>query len=74
MDVKKLHKWHQTRQGLLVFGLVELLAGYLVGSRAIDTGSLIEYFLAIVFFVGALHNFVRLIGTLIHGNKAAKTR
>lgn len=74
MDVSKLHKWHQTKRGLLIFGLIELLAAYLIGSRAIDTGSLIEYFLTFVFLIGALHNFSRLIGTFIHGSKATKTR
>lgn len=74
MEIAKLHKWHQTKRGLAVFGLIELVAAYLLGSRALDTGSLIEYFLATVLFVGALHNFFRLIGRLIHGNKAAKTR
>jgi hypothetical protein len=74
MEIAKLHKWHQTKRGLFIFGLAELLAAYLIGSRALDTGSLIEYFLAVVLFIGALHNFSRLTGTLIHGNKAAKTR
>ncbi len=74
MDVSKLHKWHQTKRGLIIFGLIELLAAYLMGSRAIDTGSLIEYFLAVLFFVGAIHNFIRLVSKLIHGNQAAKTR
>ncbi len=74
MDISSLHKWHQTKRGLLIFGLIELLAAYLMGSRAIDTGSLIEYFLTLVFFIGAFHNFIRLVSKLIHGNQAAKTR
>jgi len=69
MDITKLHKWHQTKRGLLIFGLIELLAAYLMGSRAIDTGSLIEYGLAIVFFVGAIHNFAKLVSKLIHGTR-----
>ena len=70
-----IHGWHQTKQGHLVFGVVELLAAYLIVSRALDTGSLIEYTLAIIFFVGAIHNFIKLIGKFVHGNKkTARTR
>lgn len=69
-----LRGWHQTKQGHLVFGVVELLAAYLLGSRALDTGSLIEYAITITLFVGAIRNFVKLIGKIIHNDKAATTR
>ena len=67
MSLKQLKAWHDTKKGLMVFGVIELLAAYFMGSRAIDTGSLIEYFLTAVLFIGALHNFSRLISGLIHG-------
>jgi hypothetical protein len=72
--LKQLDKWHQTKLGLLVFGLAELAIAYGFASLAIDRGNLWWYLLALVFLVGSLQNFFKLIGTLINGNKAAKTR
>ena len=70
----KLHKWHQTKLGLLVFGLAELAVAYGFASLSIDRGNLWWYLLALIFLVGALQNLFKLIGTLINGYKAAKTR
>lgn len=68
--MKKLHKWHQTRVGLLVFGLVELAIVYGFASLAIDRGGLWWYLLALIFLIGALQNISKLIGTfLYHGRK-----
>ena len=59
--MKHLHTWHQTRTGLLLFGVVELSIAYLFASLAIDSGSLWQYALTLLFFVGGLRNIV-LIG------------
>lgn len=64
--LKQLDAWHQTKLGLLVFGLVELAAAYGFASLAIDRGNLLWYALAFIFFVGALHNFAKLIGVIFH--------
>jgi hypothetical protein len=68
----RLHRWHQTRAGWLVFGLAELALAVAVTFRAFDTGSLWQYFLGLLFLVGALQNFVKLARTFIGGPKAAK--
>lgn len=67
--MKKLHNWHQTRVGLLVFGLVELAIAYGFASLAIDRGNLLWYALALIFFFGALRNLFKLIGKLINGGR-----
>jgi hypothetical protein len=72
--IKQLNKWHQTKLGLLVFGVVELAIAYGFVSLSIDRGNLWWYLLTLIFLVGALQNLFRLIGTLTHGNKAAKAR
>jgi hypothetical protein len=55
-----LDKWHQTKPGLLVFGLAELALGYAFVSWAIDSGSLLDWFLTFVLVIGGLQNFIRL--------------
>lgn len=60
-SLQKLHQWHQARTGLVAFGLLELAAAYIVGSKAIDTANLWEYALAILFLLGVIHNFVKAI-------------
>jgi len=67
----RLHRWHQTRPGLLAFGLAESAVAALFMSRAFETGSLFEYFVAFVSLAGALQNFVRLARTFIGGPKRA---
>jgi hypothetical protein len=62
--------WHKSKVGLLIFGLAELALAYVFASWAIDTGSLLDWFLAIVLLVGGLQNIVRLIWKVLpHGRK-----
>jgi len=71
-SLESLNKWHKTRVGYLVFGLVELAVVYGFASLSIDRGNLWWYLLTLVFLVGGLKNLIRLIKSFIHGNKAAK--
>lgn len=57
--IAKIDKVHKTRKGKLIFGVVELFLCYIVISQAIDTGSLWEWILGLLLFVGGLNNFVR---------------
>jgi hypothetical protein len=59
--LKQLDKWHKTKLGFLVFGLVELAIAYVFISLAIDRGNLLYYLLALIFLVGSLQNFTKLI-------------
>jgi hypothetical protein len=65
--IRKLDAWHRSRSGLFVFGLVELAITYGFAGLAIDRGNPWWYLLTLVFFVGALRNFVKLIGAFSHG-------
>jgi hypothetical protein len=67
--VARLHRWHQERAGLLVFGLAELAIAFLATSRAFETGSLWEYLIGLVFLVGTLQNVVKLARTFMRGPK-----
>ena len=67
--IKKLHKWHQTILGLLIFGLVELAVAYGFASLAIDRGNFLWYLLALIFFIGGLQNIFKLIGKFINGGR-----
>lgn len=67
--IRTLHKWHQTKLGLLIFGLIELAVAYAWASFAIDQGNFVYYLLALIFFIGALQNIFKLIGKFIHGGR-----
>lgn len=71
--LNRLDKWHKTRLGLLVFGLVELAIAYSFASLSIDRGNIWWYLLTLVFLVGALQNLFRFIGTFLNG-KTRRTK
>jgi hypothetical protein len=54
--ITKFDTWHKTRIGHSVFAVVELAIAYIVGSRAISTGSWWEYGIAFFFLIGSLQN------------------
>jgi hypothetical protein len=60
MNLQAIDKWHKTRVGHLTFGLFELLAVYLFASLAIDSGSLWQYAVTFLLFIGAIQNLVRI--------------
>ncbi len=59
--LKQLDAWHQTKTGLVIFGALELTLAYLVGSRAIDTGSWAQYAVTLLLIFGGVHNVTRLL-------------
>jgi hypothetical protein len=61
--IKQLDKWHKAKTGLLVFGLVELAMAYGFASLAIDRGNIWWYLLTLIFLVGSLQNFFKLISS-----------
>jgi hypothetical protein len=67
--LKTLDKWHKSRLGLLVFGLLELAIAYGFASLSIDRGNFFWYLLTLVFLFGALQNLFRLIGTFFKNGK-----
>jgi hypothetical protein len=69
MDLQAIDRWHKTSRGHLVFGLIELGLAYLFVSLSIDSGSLFEYAITVLFFAGAVQNFVRIFRTTKNGRK-----
>ena len=61
MNLQQFDKFHKTKTGYLVFGLVELALAYLFVSWAIDSGRILAYSLTIIFLVGGLQNLVKLV-------------
>jgi len=64
--MEKLHRFHRTKSGYIIFGLAELAIAYGFASLSIDRGNLWYYLLTLAFLVGALQNFMKLIGGLFH--------
>jgi hypothetical protein len=69
--MNNLKKWHDSRLGLIIFTLAELGLAYTFASLAIDQGNLLWYLLTLIFLVGGIRNFFKLIGILIHGKHTA---
>lgn len=57
----KMFAWQETKGGLLFIILFNLFLVYIFASLAIDTGSLLQYFIAIVFLALAAGQAVKLI-------------
>ena len=62
MNVQSLDKFHRTRAGYLVFGLVELALAYWLATLAINSGSLWQWALAFILLFGFLQNLARIPG------------
>ncbi|HSX53496.1 MAG TPA: hypothetical protein VLF90_03980 [Patescibacteria group bacterium] len=58
---KKQTDFWQGRSGNLAIGVLALLVTYLIGSRAIDTGSLQQYTLTLLFLALAINRFIKTI-------------
>lgn len=69
-----IDKFHETRKGKFSFAAVELTLAYLLGSRALDTGSIWQYALAIFLFIGGFNNLIRAIATQKPAHAKVKKR
>jgi len=63
----KLHLWHNTKLGYLIFTLIELALAYGFFSLSIDRGNLLWYLVTIIFLVGAFKNLFNFLGRILHG-------
>lgn len=61
MNLQAIDKFHKTRLGYLVFGLVELGLAYWLSLLALNSGNLWEWVLAFILLFGFLQNFVRML-------------
>lgn len=62
MNVQSFGKFHRTRVGYLVYGLAELGLAYVLASLAINSGSLWQWALGLIFLFGFLQNLARIPG------------
>jgi hypothetical protein len=65
MSTNKLFAWQETKAGLVVVILFDLLIAYVWVSLAIDTGSLFNYFLASIFLVFGITAAVKLFKKVV---------
>jgi hypothetical protein len=63
----RIEAFHKTSRGYLIFGVIELALAYLFISWAIDSGSLLDWFLTIILLAGFVQNLVRLVRKLAQG-------
>ncbi|HEY4161357.1 MAG TPA: hypothetical protein VGM08_04820 [Candidatus Saccharimonadales bacterium] len=61
MKLQTLDKFHKTRVGYLVLGLVELALAAVFANLAIPSGDWWEWLLALICLVGSLQNFGRMV-------------
>lgn len=61
MNLRAIDKFHKTRVGYLVFGLVELALSYVFANMAIPSGDWWQWLLALICLFGFLQNFGRMI-------------
>lgn len=61
MNLERLDKFHKTRPGHLVFGLIELLMAYGFASWAIDTGNLLWWIATAFLLLGVAQNFIQAV-------------
>lgn len=74
-SVNKFMQWHDSRLGRLALAVIELVLAYIVGGRALDTGSWWEYGFTLLLLIGFVKNLVHMIrpDQPIH-SKARSTR
>jgi len=58
--MQALDKWHKTKTGYLVFGIVELALSYLFISLALDSAHTWQYVLSILLLIGGVHNLIKI--------------
>ncbi len=61
MNLRRLDKFHQTRLGYAVFGLIELAMAYGFINWALTSGGWWLWVIALFLLVGSLQNFVHVI-------------
>jgi hypothetical protein len=66
MDYQTIDRWHKTRTGYTIFGLVELVLAYILASLAINSGRLLEYALTFILAYGGARNLVKIFHAKKH--------
>jgi hypothetical protein len=64
-----LVRWKYTWHGRLTWALVDLVIAGIFGSLAINSGTLWQWGVAVLFLLNGIYNLVRFIGKVSHGSK-----
>lgn len=64
MIASKSAAWFRTRQGYALLALVEFAGAYVLASLALDSGSLIEWFLTFVLLLAGVQNVGKLLASV----------
>ncbi len=62
-------RWKYTWYGRLTWAVVDLAIAYIFGSLAINSGTLWQWGVTVLFLLNGIYNVVRFIGKISHGNK-----
>jgi hypothetical protein len=65
MNLQAIDKFHKTRVGYAVFGIVELVMAYGFVDWALDSGALWWWIAAAILLLGAVENAAKFIGTFV---------
>ena len=61
-------RWKYTWYGRLTWALVDLVISYIFGSLAVNSGTLWQWGVAVLFLLNGIYNLVRFIGKISHGS------
>lgn len=56
MAASKASVWYQTKQGFALLAILEFAAAYIFVSLALNSGSLLQWFIAIALLLGGIQN------------------
>ena len=66
MSTNKLFAWQETKTGLAFIALFDFLVAYIFVSLALNSGSLLDYFIAFIFLVLGVVHAVKFVRKLSH--------
>lgn len=62
----KMFAWQETKVGLVIIVLFDAFLTYIFALLALDTGSLLQYFIALVFLALTVGQLVKLVKKVLH--------
>jgi uncharacterized membrane protein HdeD (DUF308 family) len=61
MNIKRIAQWTRSKGGMACLALIELVLAYIFASLAIDSGSLLDWLLAVLLLFAGLANIYRAV-------------
>jgi hypothetical protein len=66
-------RWKHTAAGRIIWAILDFVIVYIFVSLAINSGSLWQWGVAILFTIDGVYELIRFVGKLIHGNNDKTT-